>query len=304
MKIFIKKVLLFMTILLVINLVLYAFIMSDEVYAPFNNLMAEAVEKKPTVVLMGDSHSERVKQRHLGDAVFNLAADSDSYGDIYLKLNYCIKKGVPLKKVILPCDFHAFSVYRWENNNKRKTILLSSYDDFKEVFNVKNPLIFWKQKYAETYLPMLNTKNSKFVMLAGVFKLKGIINPEAKAEDIREWAALTDSDQLKSRQARLSKQFKEVYQQELLDGLVKIKTLCDKNGIDLIGLRFPLEPAYLKMIQEKDLSKVHAAFESVNIPIKDHVSLFKEDEWFSDQDHVSVKGAGALAKEIINLAKE
>lgn len=300
MKLFLQKISLFLFLGFCLNLFGYFLIskpiLDDPYFANINTL----IDSKLAAVILGDSHSERVKQRYLNEDIINLGYDSDSFGDMFLKLSYMLKKGIKPNTVIIPADYHMFSSYRTSNDNRRRSIRISDKDDFERVHDPLNHLQFLVQKYVHPFLPLCNSQNNKLILLASIAKIKLLMTGRSEIVDDRKWSEVNKEDKILLRQSRLKKHFQIAISEKEINNLKKLIALCNANQLNIQGLRYPIEYEYHNLIDQSHKLYIDSIYLSLGISIDDQSLRYKEPSFFADQDHLSISGADDFGKYIVN----
>ena len=81
--------------------------------------------------------------------------------------------------------------------------------------------------------------------------------------------------------------------------LMEIIDLCKTNGIELIGLKFPVSKTYLKIVGQRNYG-ADQLFISNGLKVIDQESTFIDnDGYFGDQDHLNPKGGEAFVEKLL-----
>jgi hypothetical protein len=240
---------------------------------------------------MGDSHP---LQAVLADSIpgaFNWASSSESYVLTYFKISSLLAEGYRPDCIILPLEYHSLSAQGcalW---------LGHELDD-----------IFWKSKtnpFDPAWIPEFNRWyfQAQMAPFAGQFYKTGqawnpkraCISPAGFQKDTLDWSQNPDS--LTHLQARIKSHFGKF---DLLDSvqirfLGRILQLAEDKGIKVWFVRYPLSEAYLKSVKalprfsllENSIEKIVSGQKPLDFR---HIFRRKQD-YFSDPDHLSEKGA-------------
>ncbi len=287
MKKFLIKTGLFTTGFILLNLILYVFVFHDLLYEKY--LVNKEELWKYNIFLFSDSHGVVMKQESLEKAgVFNFSFGSDSYRDMYFKLNYLIENGIIPEKILLTADDHTLSNYRRHLNNRKRSVWYADYKTYSQ-FYPSSYLTYFLIKYPERFLPMLNPDN------AGLFNKQfgNMLNSYMQNNDVNTitWLEMKNKKRLSIEKKKV--QFKdEKSSEEISYALLAILELCQRNNIEVTGLKFPISGPYIKVLEG---TSYHAdsIFMKKSIPIMDYQKVYMDnDSLFNDPDHLN--GAGAI----------
>ena len=300
MRQFLQKISVFLTLGLCLNLLSYYGISKPILDDPYFENIQSLENADYSTIILGDSHAERVKQKYLNDHILNLGYDSDSFGDMYLKLSFILKQDLKPSTILIPADYHLFSSYRTSNDNRRRSIRFSDREDFNFVQQPLNSWQFLLQKYIHPYLPLCNSQNNKLIVLASITKIKLLISRNTKVVDDRKWSEIDESDKISSRQSRFNKHFLTEESEKEKTNLMKIVKLCNSHKVNISALRWPLDSSYNNLIPSSHKAYIDSIFTALNLKIDDQSFRYKQDSFFADQDHLSVLGAEDFGRYITN----
>lgn len=274
MKKFILKILLFTGFLLIINIIFKKVL--DEIY--FKEYHQVNLENE--IYLLSDSHGHALGNFN-DEKIYNFSAASDSYFDMKNKLNFLIKKS-NIKTIIITVDDHTLSPYRDNSNNLDRSSYFNSGENYSS---------FWEllqKKYLFQHLVLLEPKYG--VLLNNYFKSLFSPSPSSKAKST--WNNLSEKAKGEASLERFNDQFAFSKPSNNLEkALLEIIKTCRDNGINVIGIKFPLSKQYNKVLGEKSYH-AESLFQKNNIKVYNFNSkIIQRDEFFEDQDHLNNDGA-------------
>jgi CTP synthase (UTP-ammonia lyase) len=90
----------------------------------------------------------------------------------------------------------------------------------------------------------------------------------------------------------MKKQFStNVKSTSLQNTLLEIISLCQKNEIELIGIKFPLSNSYIELLDSMSYG-ADQLFISKDLKVIDLKEVFVDNpEYFANQDHINSKGS-------------
>lgn len=292
MKNFFYSLILFVLGLLVINTFLY-FIVNKILYKPYSIDITKAQQFDS--FLMADSHGKSINQEDLQKlSIYNLSFNSDSYIDIYIKLNYLIQNKIKIKKIYLTADEHTLSPYRENGNNNSRSVFFADFKTYNELYD-KNIFNYFYETWILKYIAIINTNNSKLVR-------KYIFSENQMQEDeVVNFEELSNQQRKERADKRIDLQFVgKKPSVKMIKYLNKIFKLCKENNIRVYGIKFPLTKDYLNSLSTK-LYNIESLFKQNNWPILDFKSIFiKNDNLFKNQDHLNDDGSNQFSKYLKN----
>ncbi len=152
-----RNILLFAVLALLFNIAAYQFLAKPVLFGDY--FLSKKDLRKFSNFMMGDSHAGVIQQQDLNALnINNFAYDSESYFDIYNKLNYLIRKQ-KIDTIFLCVDDHCLSPYRQYWTNYQRSIYFSDYQHYKRYYPT-NIWQFFNRKYISIYLPLFDTGHS------------------------------------------------------------------------------------------------------------------------------------------------
>lgn len=299
MKLFIRDLLILTLGLILLNLGLYYFVTKDLLYKDYEVDLNEV--SGTDVFIFADSHgwmltkdSEKNAKTLRGKGIYNFSYGSESYHDIYLKLNWLFNNGIKPKKILISADRHMLSKKRDKNNNLNRSIFYSSYGEYSQI-KKKRHIDYYVRKNVVRYLPMASQGNSKLIKEF----LYGKVWPD-QDKLLIEWATSVDSTRIESAKNKALDHFQSGSKsKDLVKSLKLIFSFCEKHEIEIIGVKFPLDGIYLDLIKNMDLG-VDSVFTASNIKILDYENLYyNKSQLFLNQDHLNTSGATTFIDKLI-----
>jgi len=286
MKKFIRNILLFFCIFLLLNFLLYP--LRKKFYL-------EGYNKAPInfhSYLLADSHGEVLKQYTQQFGVYNFSYPGDSYEDLERKLNYLLSHS-DVDSIFLSADDHMLSSYRGEYNNLDRSVVYSSPKDFPNEFE------YIKSRYIEYQLPLLHPRSAILTQHYLLDKLYLLYAPPPRpviANSFKDYSA-----DLRKKMAieRIMGQFVQDYPSKKLENVLhRMIERCRLKKIVLVGIKFPLSAEYLAELPA--ISNTAAELmTNAGIEVWDFSNLYPDKtENFENPDHVNPAFAQGLTDTI------
>ncbi|WP_152286635.1 hypothetical protein [Flavicella marina] len=281
---FIKQVLLFTLIIIIINMILNHY---------GNKIYLKSYAKYSlnyNSYILADSHGLGLGNNFEKHGVYNFYGASDSYFDMKKKLNFLIKN-TTVDTIYISVDDHTLSKYREKKNNLDRSVIYSTPQDYESYFQyLKDKLIF--------NIVFLQPKKRTLLKKYFYSTLK---NSNIKHNSNTSWSNKSLVEKLESSNGRFKGQFNSpTGSKNLKKTLFEIIDICRINNIELIGIKFPLSKTYLEILGDKSYG-ASDVFILKNLKIIDAKNRFiNNDNFFLDQDHVNEKGG----LELINFIRK
>lgn len=280
MKKFVVNIIAFTLILLSLYLILFHYV---------NKLYLESygngIDLNFNSYLLSDSQGAALGNTTEEFNIFNFSADSDSYADMIRKINYLIENSSVQTIFITVCD-HTLSFYRQRKNNLDRSAVFTLRSDYSSYYE------YLKEKFLRRYIVLFNPK-SGVIMRNYIFsKIDRIFNPNNSSASEVLWESLTSEEKKEKSKRRAMFQFPdEKLSIELSDTLYEIMNICMHHKINLIGVKYPLSPDYLKAIENRSYHADRVFIER-GLKVLDFSKNFPPDDTlFKDPDHLNKKGA-------------
>lgn len=287
---FIRDVFIFSIIFVLTNILTYNFITKGLLYDKYE---FEISNIKQSNFIFSDSHGWALTnnfpkgKKMLSDMNFqNLSYGSDSYFDIYFKLEYLIKNNVKIDTIFVSVDDHMLSPYRNGTNNRNRSIVYSDYESYNHFFPLSKPEYFLR-KYLIRFLPLTQTSNSK--LLREYFKRNFDIQKEKIPED-DQWGQLSNEERVLYSKRRKEILFPEkMTSLKLKNCLLQIIELSSANNINVIGLKFPIAQSFQSVIDGNNFG-ADRVLKSKGLNIINLESAIVNEKLFKNQDHLNNEG--------------
>lgn len=298
MKNFLIVLLKFCIVLLIVNIVLYAFV-TRKIYFNEYRHNEDRIATSQAIIL-GDSHAWRLTkglpknaEKLFNTKIHNLAHGSDSYSDIYCKLKWALSINPKIKRIYLTKDEHMLFK---PTSNKPRIIEYATKKEFQEVY--KSSIQFNYYRIAK-YFPMIYPSYQKLI--------KKYITSTISFGDTSqklEWRELNDNE----RNNKLIYRFNSFFglneikpSNRSLVALDKIISLCIKNNVEIIWLKLPIDNKLKELYHTKGIfSKSDVLYSKYEYKTLDYSSYpYNVIDNLSDQDHVNSKGAELILNDIL-----
>ena len=130
MKDFIQKLLFFFLGLILINIFFYTTFFKTILWNPYSRNKNEL--EKYRSFLFSDSHGGALERTNLFKiGVFNFSNGSDSYVDIYYKLNFLFENHIHIDTIFLAVDEYFLNKRKEIYNNENRSIIFSTFSSFR-----------------------------------------------------------------------------------------------------------------------------------------------------------------------------
>jgi hypothetical protein len=136
-------------ILLLAGFSVYSFFIVEKYYHSGSGY--EQVNLSYHHYILGDSHSYKLKDFTENAGIYNFSFGSDSYYDMYRKLNYLIDN-TRLETVFITVNDQSLSVYRERQNNLDRSIFYTTQKEYDNLYE------YLKVKYISRYITLFNPK--------------------------------------------------------------------------------------------------------------------------------------------------
>ncbi|HOD49026.1 MAG TPA: hypothetical protein PKY01_20615 [Candidatus Hydrogenedentes bacterium] len=288
----------FLTVLVAIHAGLrqayYAFITPRDTYLQEQESFT-AHEGAYDVALFGDSHALlSVQARLLGNAA-NLSQLGEGYIERYYKLDYNLRKNPgKLKTIILPLDMHSFSPVWGENFNIVSSSRYVNFADYvwQTGFTTKalrDFVHYYVFPYAdctpEIYAALPSNVREKTRAGAARFD-RNLAKTPPNAEQIKKLMITHYGEQREWRSEKALRYFN------------RIKTLCQKENINVVFVRFPVSKLYFDAaseivpIDEFDRFTQELVDDWPGAMLLNYRGLyFDRDDLFADLNHLNFEGS-------------
>jgi len=277
---------LFLFLALILNTLAFHFLAEPVLYKGY--VLSKKQLGQYSNFLMGDSHAGVIRQTDLDRLnMTNLAYNSESYFDVYIKLHFLINK-FQVDTLYLCVDNHTLSMYRQSWTNRPRSIYFSDYKHYTEYYNMGRRDYYLK-KWVYYRLPLFDTSHSKLLKEKISSLLRGV---KPANYDNYDFSKVSEEQRISRSQERIHTQFPGVQPSALLTGcLEEIIKLCKSEEITLIGVKFPLTKEFYQELGDRSY-RADSIFMVHRLPVLDYCQVYLDSlNYFRDQDHLNHLGS-------------
>ncbi len=284
MKLFITRVALFFGIIFVPLLLLSSYLF----IANANKMNDFASGLRKSVIVIGDSHTQKAINEIYWPAVINLSQSSECYIYSYVKLYHLLTGNPGIKTVILGCSYHSFSAYYDEfvfgaysaDISSRYFFIMPDSLRLQFLYQNRNRMSRYFQKVIENGIANLRVSPAGYSFLG---------HYETYATKVK----------LSRETVRKRIETHYYHKNELNDFsmlnifyLEKIIDLCRNRNTALVLLNTPMHKYYLDQVPVKFKKKYDSLVKTGNLNVIEFEDLRLPDSCFlPDGDHVTDYGA-------------
>ena len=295
MKRFIKRILVFLVILILFFGIIITFI-----FVKINEGHNFKIDKNFDKLILGHSHSEGALNDSLIEGVKNLSSGGEFYFYTFLKVKKIVKENRQIKTVFLEftnnqiaLDMEAWAVSEEYNlNNLPKYTPVMNFANYKYIVS-KDPKSFLKASTV-TFKNNLKfvLKNKRNFIIHG--RWGGFLPSKECFTD-----SLLNSQQMQKKSAITNEKTTSVN----LNFVIKIIEFCNNNGVKVCLIRSPQHKEYLGRRNEKQFQEIiNSKFSDVLFFDFNDFSLSNDD--YRDLEHLNYKGAKKFSLFFDSLLKK
>lgn len=267
MKSFVKNIIVFSLLLLVMNIagyqIVYKRYLSDY----------EEVKLNYKSYILGDSQGKAVGDLGEEIGVYNFSDDSDSYEDIYRKTTFLLLN-TQIDTLFISVNDHTLSSYRDKRNNSDRSL----------VFEEKSFLGGVKYFLINRYLVLTNSKYRDIIKLS--------LKSEESDKKELEWNDYTEDEKKFYARRREKGQFVGKTQSARMKKYLKrILEDCRKKNVVVIGVKFPITYHLNTLITDKSFFADKVLMGEKCKVFDFTKKLYKNPNMFKDADHLNTLGA-------------
>jgi len=266
-------------------------------YFPANEFEERLYElnfkKNIDTLIMGDSYILcAISKKYLPEHFFMLAHKGEAINETYLKLKYITQKR-KFKYLILEIPYHIFSSYRKGNEQIDKFIGLFGDKEIQSVFGITGfRLLFYKLAWQFPFFTWQNRVKFISWLILNFFKNLKFVSYKIP------WHTIPEKVRLELALNRIKEQFpdtKNSVSEELIKLFNKIRRICQKKNIKIIGVRLPLSTEYLRKCPDAIKRKVNDIINKSKVLVLDYSEYFIDrPDLFYNADHLNRKGAAVF----------
>ncbi|MEK7074697.1 MAG: hypothetical protein AAB968_02940 [Patescibacteria group bacterium] len=277
---------------------------NDFIFTSLNRFREENIN--PRIIFLGDSHAALdIRSEFLDDGYYNFSAPSEGWREFSLRLRTALKLKKTITHVIIPLDDHAFAPYRAHDVFFTNFLHFSDLDDIKAVFKPSAVTLF--KARVSNYLPLVSPGNRTLIrkvtgedMYAFITRTKNIKSIVIDAwggivpTDERIWSEVPERERNEEIASRANKHFrKPLINEELMATFEDFLAYCEKHGVKVIGVRYPVTTDYQQAAKEHGEGLVQKRYQDFSFDgTLDYYHAFdKHQDYFRDPDHLNTKGA-------------
>jgi hypothetical protein len=273
-------------------------IINPQVYTPYEKVMENIGSKN---FIFSDSHGWSLTRNNCEGEVLlkennikNLSYGSDSYFDIYFKLNYIINQGIAIDTIYLSADPHMLGKKRIINNNRNRSIVYADFETYTDFFDISFPE-FIVRKYVRKHFSTFEVNNAQLIQ-----KYFNSILSNKNISQNQNWIDLSREQ----REKKSNDKFFDFYhsgpskkQQKVLKSILNISS---ENNIVVIGVEYPLAQQLKSIKIPETIVLPKTIFSNKNLKILNLMDI-DEDIYFRNQDHVNKLGADIIINRILEI---
>lgn len=265
------------------------------------NEIKKKEESNIKYILLGDSHSQEIKDEILGDLTHNLSSGGDSVKEMYIKVVYSVKMYKKLEYILLSCDYHMFTRFRASSNNKSFIFPIIDYKLGHEVYGVN-----WISLKLISLHPLFDPNYYTFErerfknIIKSIFQKRETYSNEALKEQNKIWGELSDFERQKTAQSVGKGDFSHVLVTDTNEKYYrKMIELCKRKRVKVVGIIYPSDHNYLMQLKYIERLKIDKIRNNLGFDvILDYHDLIKNPKNFRNPDHLNIQGAKLVIKKI------
>jgi len=260
----------------------------------------------PEIVILGDSRSA-LDIALAGDTydVFNWSEVGEGFRQTLLKADYVLRVKKSVRAIVLPVDDYVLSEYRAANIRWSASVPYADPELLRRFLGASTARI-WRNRLAymlpvldhETRLAFrdhLSLRADQFIGFPrpGAFtRLDDCLN--LRFSDEVNWMGEPDDRRSARTAARVRAQYPaDLVVDEMVTILRTILESARRNGVLVVGVRYPISNEYISAATERNVSAVRSAIAGLPFDATlDYVARFADrQELFNDMDHLRRSGA-------------
>lgn len=244
----------------------------------------------PSILILGDSHAQCAIAAHtLGTEYVSLAQGSDNIRQMFLKLDYAVRKKPGIRYLLIPLDYHTFSWHRYKNMSFNRDLYYThNIRLIVDLYDITTAGVFVRSLIHSLPLASADDWEKYFYLLTNAKQNALIID--------RDYADLTQFEKDASSEWRVKGHLDtKIVQDELVEVLDRLIAFCSSHNLKIIGIRYPLSAEYLRNARHFDIGRVDSIF----LTRWDHFfAIFNyadiltgHPSYFLNEDHLNPQGA-------------
>lgn len=254
------------------------------------------------VLLLGDSHVDKIPQEYLDPIAYNVAAGGDGYRECYAKLRYLLGQSSGIRTIVLTADYHMFGAGRAQSANR------SFVDRYLLAAGASEGYEKGRLSAAFNLVPLFNDDYVQYLKKA--LRAKFQRAAEADMAVAARWEDV--AAQVRRERATKTGQGDHLGVGAAAEPLLwyqRIIELARDHDVDVVAVRFPADADYLGQIPAEGGKVVDQALDRLRIQPIDLSRALQSPTYFENEDHVNATGAAALvcllqARTALNLGSQ
>jgi len=303
---FLKQLILFAVGILLFNAVLWL-LSRHLLFEDYGDGFMEVSQAPYEVILVGDSHVAALAQADVNKRTMNFGYNSDSVQNVLAKLLYCLEKGEGLKLLVIQAGDHLLNAHRIQINNRKRSVGFLSLPTYRATYGGRAREYLW-EKYVESYLPVVALDRSELfrrAIHAGLKKWlrQGLLGAEAPAAPVDDWSRLSAAERRQAADERVRVVYSTEQSAVLQEALLKIVEIGRRQGIRILGIKYPVTPEYRELAGARfDGQPVAEILRTEGVEVMDFLTLYDaHPEFFKDADHLNSRGAQVFGQLLSDL---
>lgn len=307
LKVFLFLALL-IAIILVISLAYNKFILTQKTFykkeLKYKEFISEMSLKEFDYVFFGDSHAFHDVNPEFIKNSYNYGTGAENYIKTYYKLRKMIYlENVTIKTVVLEADLHTFSTRLTDKTNLFNELeLYSDFVSIKEIRKVRDePMI---KLWIEAYFPFISNGKEFGILLKPIELAE--VNDFGWLKNKANFS-LMDKNKVAFENYKDTFEGQERFSNISLEYFEKTLKLAEKNGINVVILKYPYAREYIEALEQNNITKneyYNSIFERINSTINEYKVLdysedyLDQDHLFGDPAHLNYVGAELFSKKL------
>jgi len=271
-------------------------------------------ETNPELVFLGDSHPAiDIKSEFLPRRFHNFSYPGENWRSMSLRARLAMAEKKDLKFLVIPLDYHLFSVYRARDEYFTDFLPFFQLEDIRDIYRPSGVTLF--KARVSAILPLVSPGNRQRLrkvtgedltaLLAGTENEKAIAIDEYGGlfhTQERVWPEVPSWQKKEDLKDRIEKHFlAPVVDQRLVGVFDEFLRRAEVRGIKVIGVRFPLSNDYQAAAPEGGRAEVEEVYAQKKFfGVLDYRNLFSgHEEYFTDPDHLNSEGGNVFTKVLV-----
>ncbi len=310
-----KKIIVLM-LLVIIVIIPFSILNKAMLKSMYNNKNFK-ISTDISTIIAGDSHSETSINPDILKKSINISSSGECIFFTYYKLKKIVQLNKHIKNIVLSFSYHNIAKKYQEDYLYDKVKSAFSFDNYyyfldynvkKELFvinNIDNNITFFLKN--EFGVPLMEYKD------AGKFKI--LLRSNIDRSDIKGYGAFSSSDKNNINYDKIKNKINLYFLDSnmsytgsskiIMNYTENIVKLCRDNNIKLYLYNSPLHETYINLIPTKAKYEYNTFINYIlskynNVEFIDYTKEPLNDDFFSDGDHINIKGSKVISEKIAN----